>query len=169
MNEPQLKNIPYAELEIGQSISRKRVITAEDIVQSAALFQDRNPAHLCEEFAAQSRFGGRIAHGMLGAGLISGVIGEELPGPGTIYMSQDLQFKAPVMIGDEITITVSVAEKKDGKREGTGTAKLKTTCVNQNGAVVLDGYANVLAPSESISHALATNHAIPELWSDPEI
>lgn len=162
MSDIILKNTPYAELEIGQSVSRKRVITEDDITQSAALFQDRNPAHLCETFAAQSRFGGRIAHGILGAGLISGVIGEELPGPGTIYIGQDLHFKAPVRIGDEITITVTVEEKTDGKRAGTGSTKLKTTCVNQDGIVVLDGYANVLAPSENISHTLTTEHITPE-------
>ncbi len=164
-----LKNIPYDDLKIGQSISRKRVITDDDIQQSAALFQDRNPAHLSDEFAAKSAFKSRIAHGMLSAGLVSGVIGEELPGPGTIYMSQNLQFRAPVKIGDEITITVTVQEKKDGKKAGTGKATLSTICTNQDGIVVLEGEAQVLAPSESIEHALAADHILPHLWSDPEV
>ena len=160
--EASIDNIIYNDLEIGQSVTRKRIVSAEDIVQSAELFQDRNPAHLCDEFASKSMFGARIAHGMLSAGLISGVIGEELPGPGTIYLSQNLEFKAPVKIGDEISITVRVADKKDGKREGTGKATLETICTNQDGVVVTQGSAIVLPPSEKISHEPAV------VWGDPQ-
>ena len=90
--------------ETGQSADMTRVITEEDILRFAEITGDRNPVHISEEFASQTRFGERIAHGILTAGLISAVIGTKLPGPGCLYLSQTLVFRAPVKIGDEITV-----------------------------------------------------------------
>jgi 3-hydroxybutyryl-CoA dehydratase len=98
-----------------------------------------NPLHLDAEYAAHSMFGKRIAHGMLVAGLISAVLGTQLPGPNCIYLGQDLKFVAPVMIGDTIKVVVTVTDKRDEKR----IIKLRTTAYNQRGDTVIDGNAVV--------------------------
>jgi 3-hydroxybutyryl-CoA dehydratase len=122
--------------------SRTTVMTAERIEQFAAATGDTNSIHLDEAFAATTRFGRRIAHGLLTAGLISAVLANDLPGPGTIYMGQTLQFKAPVYIGEQITTTVELIAYREARRIAT----FKTTCVNQDGVTVLEGEATVLAP-----------------------
>lgn len=127
--------------EVGQSAEMSKVISGEEILRFAEITGDRNPVHLSEEFAAKTRFGERIAHGMLTAGLISAVIGMKLPGPGCLYLSQTLSFLAPVKIGDEITARAEVTEVISGRR-----LKLRTVCVNQRGEVVLEGEALVLLP-----------------------
>lgn len=127
--------------EVGQSAEMTRVITGEDILRFAEVTGDRNPVHISEEFAAKTRFGERIAHGILTAGLISAVIGMKLPGPGCLYLSQTLSFLAPVRIGDEITARAEIAEVISGKR-----LKLKTQCINQRKEVVLEGEAVVVPP-----------------------
>ncbi|MGD8367738.1 MAG: MaoC family dehydratase, partial [Desulfobacterales bacterium] len=103
---------------------------------------DLNPAHINETFAADTFFKGRIAHGMLSAGFISAVIGTKLPGPGAIYMSQSLRFTAPVRIGDTVTARAEVIEIIEEKHR----VKLSTTCRKQDGTVVLEGEALVMAP-----------------------
>jgi 3-hydroxybutyryl-CoA dehydratase len=103
---------------------------------------DLNPAHINEEYAKKTFFKTRIAHGMLSAGFISAVIGTRLPGPGTIYLKQELNFLAPVKIGDTITARIEVAELWPEKNR----VRLKTTCTNQEGKVVVDGQAMVMAP-----------------------
>jgi 3-hydroxybutyryl-CoA dehydratase len=118
-----------------------KVITEEDILRFAEITGDRNPVHLSEEFAAQTRFGERIAHGILTAGLISAVIGMKLPGPGCLYVSQTLSFLAPVKIGDEITARAEIVEVISGKR-----LKLRTLCINQRKEVVLEGEAVIVPP-----------------------
>ncbi|MGZ9137416.1 MAG: MaoC family dehydratase [Candidatus Deferrimicrobiaceae bacterium] len=118
-----------------------KVITEEDILLFAEITGDRNPVHISKEFAAQSRFGERIAHGILAAGLISAVIGMKLPGPGCLYVSQTLSFLAPVKIGDEITARAEVMEVISEKR-----LKLKTQCINQRKEVVLEGEAIIVPP-----------------------
>src|ERR1700683_987537 len=95
------------DLAIGQSAERKRVATAADIEAFAVVTGDDNPVHLDEAYAAKTSFGGRIAHGMLSAGYISAVLGTQLPGPGAIYVSQTLNFRRPVRIGDEVTARVT--------------------------------------------------------------
>lgn len=127
--------------ETGQSADMTRVITEEDILRFAEITGDRNPVHISEEFASQTRFGERIAHGILTAGLISAVIGTKLPGPGCLYLSQTLVFRAPVKIGDEITARAEVVEVTSGKR-----LKLRTVCINQRQEVVLEGEAVVVPP-----------------------
>lgn len=127
--------------EVGRSAEMTRVFTEEDVRRFADITGDRNPIHLSEEFAAESRFGERIVHGMLTAGLISAVIGMQLPGPGCLYVSQTLSFRAPVRLGDEVTARAEIVEVISERR-----LRLRTTCVNQRGEVVLDGEALVVAP-----------------------
>jgi 3-hydroxybutyryl-CoA dehydratase len=117
-----------------------RTISDADVAGFAELTGDRNPLHLDDAFAARSRFGRRVAHGLLCAGLISAVLGTKLPGPGAIYIQQTLRFMRPVFPGDTITATVEVTACRDDRR----TATLRTTCADGTGLVVLDGEAVVL-------------------------
>lgn len=126
--------------KLGQEAMLSRTITAEDVEKFAELVGDKNPVHLEEEFARKTRFGKRVAHGMLGASLVSAVLGTKLPGTGTIYLNQTLQFKAPVFLGDTLTATVIVVKVREDKPIVT----LETTCTNQHGEVVLQGEAVVL-------------------------
>lgn len=98
------------DLSVGMSASFAKTVTEADIVNFAGVSGDTNPVHLNQDFAAATMFGGRIAHGMLSAGFISTVFGTRLPGPGCIYLSQDLRFKAPVKIGDTVTAIVTIRE-----------------------------------------------------------
>jgi 3-hydroxybutyryl-CoA dehydratase len=108
----------------------------------AGVTGDRNPLHLDEEFARTTRFGRRIAHGMIAAAQISSVLGNTLPGPGTIYLSQSLQFLEPVYVGDSVTARVTVIAVKEAKQVAT----FETVCENQRGEIVLRGEAVVLFP-----------------------
>ena len=128
-------------LKPGDKASRTTTITDEMIRQFADLTGDANPVHLDDTYAASTRFGRRIAHGMIAAGLISAALANDLPGPGTVYLSQTLQFKAPVYPGDAITTTIEVKSVRPDKPIVT----LVTTCKNQNDMVVLEGEAIVLA------------------------
>ena len=130
------------ELAIGQKASFSKTITETDVYLFAGISGDINPAHLNEEYAKNTFFKGRIAHGMLTASLISAVIGVQLPGPGTIYSSQTLNFLAPVYFGDTITATAEIIEIFPGKNRVT----LKTYCTNQDGSIVTTGEALVLPP-----------------------
>jgi len=132
------QNLVY---EVGRAAEMTRSFTGEDLLRFAEITGDRNPIHLSEEFAARTRFGERIAHGILTAGLVSAVIGMKLPGPGCLYLSQTLSFRAPVRIGDRITARVEIVERISEKR-----LRLKTQCVNQHGELVLDGEAVVVPP-----------------------
>ncbi len=129
-------------LEVGDSASIEKKVSETDIIQFAEITGDKNPVHLDEEYAKQTVFGTRIAHGMLSAGYISSVLGMKLPGPGAVYMGQTLTFLAPVKIGDIITATAEVIEIGPKRK----TAKLKTTCTNQDGIVVLEGEATISLP-----------------------
>jgi acyl dehydratase len=128
-------------LQPGDKASRATTITDEMIRTFAELTGDSNPVHLDEAYAASTRFGRRIAHGMIAAGLISAALANDLPGPGTVYVSQTLQFKAPVYPGDTITTTIEVKNVRADKPIVT----LGTVCKNQEGKVVLEGEAVVLA------------------------
>ena len=128
-------------LQPGDKASRTTTITDEMIRAFADLTGDTNPVHLNDAYAAGTRFGRRIAHGMIAAGLISATLANDLPGPGTVYLSQSLQFKAPVYPGDTITTTVEVKNVRPDKPIVT----LMTVCKNQNDMVVLEGEAVVLA------------------------
>lgn len=133
------------DLTVGQTAEFGKTITEADVTLFAGVTGDFNPVHVDETAAQRSRFGGRIAHGMLSAGLISATIAGKLPGPGSIYLSQTLRFTAPVRIGDTITASVSIVEILVAKRR----VRLATVCRNQNGATVLDGEATVLVEEQS--------------------
>ncbi len=132
-------------VEVGARASRTKQITDADIRAFAAASGDTNSVHLDEEYAKTTRFGRRIAHGMLTASLISAVLGNDLPGVGTIYLSQTVNFKAPVYLDDTITATVEVTAFREEKRIAT----LRTTCTNQDGVIVVEGEATVIAPKEA--------------------
>jgi len=129
-------------LQIGVQASREYTITDEMIRAFAQASGDTNPIHLDEDYAATTQFGKRIAHGMLTASFISAVLANDLPGPGTIYLGQEVKFKAPVFIDDVITATVELTQYRDDKRIAT----FKTTCSNQDGSTVLEGEAVVIVP-----------------------
>jgi len=134
----------FEELEVGAAAEVTKTVTESDVVRFAEVTGDHNPAHLDEAWAARSRFGGRIAHGMLGAGFISAVLGTRLPGPGAIYLSQQLRFLRPVRIGDTVTARAEVAELFPAKRR----VRLLTTCRNQDGETVIDGEALVMVDGD---------------------
>jgi 3-hydroxybutyryl-CoA dehydratase len=128
------------EFNEGDSASFTKTITEADIVLFAGVSGDTNPVHLNAEYAKDTRFGQRIAHGMLSAALISTVIGTKLPGPGAIYMSQSLRFTAPVFLGDTITATGTITAYEKNR----GRMTLSTVCTNQRGEEVVTGDAQVL-------------------------
>jgi 3-hydroxybutyryl-CoA dehydratase len=129
------------ELSVGMTASAGKTITEADILLYAAVSTDTNPLHLDAEAAAVGPFKERVAHGMLTAGLISAVMGNRLPGPGTVYLGQTLRFRAPVKIGDTVTATVEVTTIDAARKRAT----LKTVC-SVAGRPVLDGEATVLVP-----------------------
>jgi len=142
----KLENYTFDDLEMGQTASITRTVTDHDIRLFAAVSGDTNPVHLDAEFAAGTMFKERIAHGMFTAGLISNVIAMELPGPGTIYLGQDMRFERPVKIGDTVTVTVEVIEKIDGKNF----VKLSSIATNQDGKTVVSGVSTVMPPKEKL-------------------
>ena len=139
-----MKGITISEMKLGDSASFTKTVSEHDVYTYAGVSGDFNPAHVNEVEAQKSMFGKRIAHGMLSAGFISTVLGTQLPGPGTIYMGQELRFTKPVFFGDTITATVTVAELIPEKNR----AILDTVCTNQNGDVVIKGKATVMPPKE---------------------
>lgn len=132
----------FEDLSVGQSASFGKTITEADILLFSAVSGDTNPVHINAEIAANSVFKGRVAHGMISAGLISAVLGTRLPGEGTVYLGQTLKFRAPVHIGDTVTATVTIATLTPGKNRVT----LSTVCTVA-GKTVLDGEALVMVPS----------------------
>ncbi|MEZ5715773.1 MAG: MaoC family dehydratase [Paracoccaceae bacterium] len=134
--------ITIEEIEMGMTRHLRKVVTDEDIEMFAQVSTDRNPVHLDDDYARDTIFEGRIAHGMLTAGLISAVIGEQLPGHGTIYMGQSLKFLAPVRPGDTVVAEVEVVGIDHAKRRVTLDCRCKV-----DGKKVLVGEATVLAPS----------------------
>lgn len=130
------------QIKMGDAAELTKTVSETDIYLYAGITGDFNPAHVNETYAQTTFFKTRIAHGMLTAGFISAILGTKFPGPGTIYLKQDLSFMAPVMIGDTITARAEVVEVVAEKNR----VRLKTTCTNQQGKIVLDGEALVLAP-----------------------
>ena len=131
----------YDEIQIGDKAKVEKTISETDVYLFAGITGDLNPAHVNEEVMKNTKFGGRIAHGILAAGFISAVLGMHLPGPGTIYLSQKLDFKGAVRIGDTIRAEVEVIEKLE-----KGRIRLKTNCYIQDGTLVTEGEALVIAP-----------------------
>ena len=134
----------FEDLTVGQRETLMKTVMDDDVIAFADLSGDRNPVHLSDHFARKTRFGERIVHGLYTASLISTVIGMYLPGPGAVYMSQTLNFKGPVKIGDVINVVVEVAELTEKGRR----VRLHCECL-VDGKVVLDGEAMVMAPSRN--------------------
>lgn len=130
----------YEDIQIGDTAVFSKTITEFDVYQFAGISGDFNPVHINEEFAKNTFFKGRIAHGILTGSFISTVIGTQLPGPNTIYLSQNFRFTAPVRIGDTVRATVEVVDKRDDKK----IIKLKTVVFNQHEEIVVDGEAVVM-------------------------
>lgn len=130
----------FDEIELGQTAEYIRTITEADIEKFADVSGDHNPVHMDEEFAKTTLFKSRIAHGLLSASFISTILASKLPGPGTIYLSQELKFLRPVHIGDKIIVEVKVLEKDSERKR----IILSTICTNQDGKKVIDGKATVM-------------------------
>lgn len=141
-----IENVPFDEIRVGQKASASRQLTKGEIELFATVSGSVNPVHLDEEFAADSKFQKIIGHGMWSGSLLSGVLGTKLPGPGTIYLTQNLNFLAPVGVGDTITASVEVVEKK-----ADNVVVLACSCTNQEGKEIAAGTAEVIAPTEKIS------------------
>ena len=141
-----IENHTYDEIQTGQTARLVRTLTLADIQAFAAVSGDTNPAHLDPEYANDTLFHGVIAHGMWGGALISALLGTQFPGPGTIYLQQDLHFTRPVRVGDTLTVEVRVMAKDDAKKH----LELDCHVTNQKGDAVLHGIARVLAPTQKV-------------------
>src|SRR3974390_298198 len=141
-----IENRIFDEIKIGDSATLERTLTDQDIRLFAVMSGDINPAHVDPEYAMSSRFREVIGHGMWSGALISTVLGTSFPGPGTIYLGQNLRFRRPVRVGDTITVKVTAKEKDAAK----GKLLRDTECVNQDGEVVVSGTAEVIAPKEKV-------------------
>ena len=126
-------------LKVGDKASLSRIFTDKDVINFSEISTDTNPIHLDETYASSTIFGKRIVHGMLVASLFSALIGVELPGEGSIYLGQTLSFKAPVLIGDQVTASVEII----GIREDKPIITLRTICINKDGQVLIEGEAVV--------------------------
>jgi phosphotransacetylase/acyl dehydratase len=144
--DAMIENRTFDEIAVGDSASLSRTVTRQDIDLFALVSGDVNPAHMDPAYADTDMFHKVIAHGLLGAGLISSVLGTKLPGPGTIYLDQDLHFAAPVSIGDTITASLTVRER----HPDSGDLVLDCRCVNQDQQVVIRGTARVRAPTQKV-------------------
>ncbi len=141
-----LENVTYDELNVGDTVTYTRALTEDEVVLFAAVSGDVNPIHLDPDYAATTPFGERIAHGMLSGALISAALATVLPGPGTIYLEQQLKFRAPVHLRDILTVTLTVVEKLPKNR-----VLIDCLITNQNNEKVVTGQAKVIAPTEKLS------------------
>lgn len=137
-----MKGLTMQEINLGDSASFTKTVTETDVILFAGVSGDFNPAHVNAEYAKEGMFGQRIAHGILSAGFISNVLAMQLPGPGTIYLGQELKFTKPVFIGDTVTATVTVVERIEEKNR----LKLDTVVTNQHGDKVITGTATIMPP-----------------------
>ncbi len=142
---PPISNYTYDEITIGQTATYSKLITAQDVQIFAAASGDVNPVHLDPDYAATTQFKACIAHGMLSGAIVSAAIAMELPGPGTIYLSQTLRFRRPVFVDDTITVKLEVVDKK--KRS---VVSLDCKVFNQDEKLVVTGMAEVMAPKEKL-------------------
>ena len=152
----KLENLPLAELSIGLSKTYSKTLTEKDVVLFAACSGDVNPVHLDKTNAATTQFGEPIGHGMWTGAVVSAAIATQLPGPGSVYRSQSLQFKNPVKVGDTVTITLTVSEIKERVKLVT----LECEAHNQDGKLIAKGIAEVIAPTEKLSIGAAV---LPEI------
>ncbi len=142
----KVRSVPYAEIKIGDRAEFVRQVTEGDVRSFALLSGDTNPVHLDEAYAKTTPFGGRIVHGSLMAAHISAALATKLPGPGTIYLEESLRFRRPARIGDVLTTTLVVEEKRDDRKF----VRFEAQVTNQDGTLLATGHALVLAPSERI-------------------
>ncbi len=154
-----LENRTFDEIKVGDCATLTRTLTERDIMLFAVMSGDINPAHVDPEYARNSQFREVIGHGMWSGALISTVLGTQFPGPGTIYLGQELRFRHPVAVGDAITVKVTATARDVEK----GRVTLATECVNQEGKVVVSGTAQVLAPREKVRRA---RMALPDVRID---
>lgn len=137
-----MKGKTISEINLGDKATYSRTVTEADVLLFGGVSGDLNPAHFNEEYSKNTIFKGRISHGMLSSSYISAVLGMQLPGPGTIYLSQELKFVAPVRFGDTVTAIVEVTERIENKNR----IVLDTICINQHGDTVVKGKAIVMPP-----------------------
>lgn len=142
-----LENYPINEIVLGQTASYSKTLTERDVILFAACSGDVNPVHLDKEYAATTVFGEPIGHGMWTGALVSAAIATRLPGPGSVYRSQNLNFKHPVKIGDTVTVTLTVADIKQRVKLVT----LDCEAHNQDGKLIAKGVAEVIAPAEKLA------------------
>lgn len=142
----QLQNVTYDEIQVGDSATFSRILTEDELVLFAAVSGDVNPLHLDADFAAGTIFKERIAHGMWSGSLVSAALATVLPGPGTVYLEQNLSFKRPVKLNDTLTVTLTVLAKEAKNRVVIG-----CDVRNQTGHKVVIGEAKVMAPTESMT------------------
>ena len=154
--EQLIENRTFDEIEVGESATLERRLTWRDIELFAVVSGDVNPAHVDKDYARGDRFHEIIAHGMWGASLISTLLGTKLPGPGTIYVEQTIRFRRPVTIGELISVSVTVVSKDPVRHR----VVLDCRCVNQQGETVIDGTADVIAPTETVRRP---RHILPEV------
>lgn len=152
----KLENMTYNEIKIGDARQFSKTLTEADLLLFATVSGDVNPVHLDDQFAKTSIFKERIAHGMWSGSLISATLATVIPGPGTIYLNQSLNFKAPVKLGDTLTVTLTAKEKDDEKH----TVVFDCDVVNQKGRSVVDGEAKVIAPMEKV---IVNTPVLPEV------
>ena len=142
-----ITNTPITEIKIGDSATYTKTCSEDDVKLFAVVSGDVNPIHLDAEFAATTQFGQQIAHGMYTGALVSAALAIELPGPGTIYLGQEIKFRAPVFIDDTITVELTVSDIREDK----GIVTLACICTNQHGKAVAKGAATVIAPAEKMT------------------
>ncbi|OLU13713.1 MULTISPECIES: MaoC family dehydratase [unclassified Pseudomonas] len=147
----QSSNTPYEALEVGQTASYSKTVEERDILLFAAVSGDHNPVHLDAEYAATTMFKERIAHGMFSGALISAAVACTLPGPGTIYVGQQMSFQKPVKLGDTLTVRLEILEKLPKFR-----VRIATRVFNQHDELVVDGEAEIIAPRKAVTVELAT-------------
>ncbi|PVZ20086.1 MULTISPECIES: MaoC family dehydratase [unclassified Pseudomonas] len=146
----EVTNTPYDALEVGQTATYSKTVEERDIQLFAAMSGDHNPVHLDAEFAARTPFRERIAHGMFSGALISAAVACELPGPGTIYLGQQMSFEKPVKLGDTLTVRLEILEKLPKFK-----VRIATQVYNQHNERVVDGVAEILAPRKQQTVQLA--------------
>lgn len=142
-----ISNRTFDEITIGERCERTRTVNGQDLILFAAVSGDLNPVHLDAEYAATTPFKGQIAHGMFTGALVSAALAMNLPGPGTVYLGQTLSFRRPVKVGDTLTVILEVTDKHERKNIVT----LACTVTNQDGKVVANGEATVMAPAEKLT------------------
>ena len=147
----QSSNTPYEALEVGQTATYSKTVEERDILLFAAVSGDHNPVHLDAEYAATTLFKERIAHGMFSGALISAAVACTLPGPGTIYVGQQMSFQKPVKLGDTLTVRLEILEKLPKFR-----VRIATRVFNQHEELVVDGEAEIIAPRKAFTVELAT-------------